>query len=64
MSARVREDRLLRWSAYGAVPFVWLSLALVKPALLLGAPAVALVLWTMMRAGIVDRFEPEEPELF
>jgi hypothetical protein len=62
--ARVREDRLLRWSVYAAVPFVWLALALVSPALLLGPPLISLVLWAVMRAGVVPRFEPEEPDLF
>lgn len=64
MSARVRDDRLVRWSVYGAVPFGWLALALVNPIPLLVPPLIALALWTAMRAGIVDRFEPEEPELF
>jgi hypothetical protein len=62
--ARVREDRLLRWSMYAAVPFVWLALALVSPALLLGPPLISLVLWAVMRTGVVPRFEPEEPDLF
>jgi hypothetical protein len=65
MTARVREDRLLRWSVYAAVPFVWLALALVNPALLLVPVLIAAVLWTAMRFGIVERFEPEdEPDLF
>jgi hypothetical protein len=64
MSARVREDRLVRWSLYAAVPFVWLALALVNPILLLAPPLIALGLWTAMRVGLVKRFEPEEPDLF
>jgi hypothetical protein len=65
MVARVREDRLLRWSVYAAVPFVWLALALVNPLLLLVPPLVALALWTAMRAGIVARHEPEDdPDFF
>ena len=65
MPVRVREDRLLRWSLYAAVPFVWLALALVNPLLLLGPGLAAGVLWTMMRYGVVERFEPEEePDLF
>ncbi len=65
MTARVREDRLLRWSIYAAVPFVWLALALVNPVLLLVPGLIALALWTLMRYGIVERFEPEdEPDLF
>jgi hypothetical protein len=63
--ARVREDRLLRWSLYAAVPFVWLALALVNPLLLLMPFAAAGVLWTVMHYGIVERFEPEEePDYF
>jgi hypothetical protein len=46
------------------VPFVWLALALVSPALLLGPPLISLVLWAVMRTGVVPRFEPEEPDLF
>jgi hypothetical protein len=64
MSARVREDRLLRWSVYAAVPFVWLALALVNPILLLVPPLISLALWAAMRYGMVERFEPEEPDLF
>ena len=67
MVARVRSDRLLRWSAYAAVPLLWLALALVNPLLLLMPPLVTLVLWTMMRYGIVDRNDPvaeEDPDFF
>jgi hypothetical protein len=64
MSARVRDDRLVRWSLFAAVPFVWLAVALVNPIPLLVPPLIALGLWTAMRAGLVDRFEPEEPDLF
>jgi hypothetical protein len=65
MSARVRNDRLLRWSLCAAVPFVWLALALVDPLLLLVPPLISLVLWTAMHYGVVERFEPEdEPDLF
>ena len=58
MIARVREDRLLRWSAYATVPFLWFALALVNPVLLLLPPLVTLLLWTLMRYGIVDRNDP------
>ena len=55
----------MRWSLYASVPFVWLALALVNPFLLLLPPLVALALWTAMRYGIVERFEPEEePDFF
>jgi hypothetical protein len=65
MPARVREDRLLRWSLYAAVPCVWLALALVNPLLLLCPALAAGVLWTLMRYGIIERFESdEEPDFF
>jgi hypothetical protein len=65
MTARVREDRLLRWSVYAAVPFVWLALALVNPALLIVPILITGALWTAMHYGILNRFEPEdEPDLF
>ena len=65
LTARVREDRLLRWSLYAAVPFVWLALALVNPVLLLMPGVAAGVLWTVMHYGIVERYEPEdEPDFF
>lgn len=67
MVARVRDDRLLRWSAYAAVPVLWLALALVNPVLLLIPPLVTLLLWTLMRYGIIDRADPvveEDPDFF
>ncbi|MDX6437747.1 MAG: hypothetical protein QOF45_330 [Gaiellaceae bacterium] len=67
MVARVREDRLLRWSAYAAVPVLWLALALVNPVLLLAPPLTTLVLWALMRRGIIDRHDPiveEDPDFF
>lgn len=65
LTARVREDRLVRWSLYAAVPCAWLALALVNPVLLLMPGVVAGILWTLMHYGIVERFEPEdEPDLF
>jgi hypothetical protein len=65
--ARVREDRLLRWSAYGTVPVLWFALALVNPLLLLLPPLFTLLLWTLMRYGIIDRNDPvveDDPDLF
>ena len=65
--ARVRDDRLLRWSAYATVPVLWFALALVNPVLLLLSPLITLLLWTLMRYGIVDRNDPvveEDPDLF
>jgi hypothetical protein len=67
MVARVRDDRLLRWTAYAAVPILWFALALVNPFLLLTPALVTLVLWTLMRYGIVDRSDPvveEDPDFF
>ena len=58
MVARVRDDRLLRWSAYAAVPVLWFALALVNPVLLLLPPLITLLLWTLMRYGIIDRHDP------
>jgi hypothetical protein len=67
MVARVRDDRLLRWSAYTAVPFLWLALALVNPGLLLVPPLTTLVIWALMSRGIIDRHDPvadEDPDFF
>lgn len=65
MLARVHEDRLLRWSAYAAVPVLWLAIALVNPFLLLVPPLTTLALWKAMRYDIVARHDPvEEPDFF
>ena len=65
MVARIREDRLLRWSAYAAVPFVWLAIALLNPLLLLVPPLATFALWKAMRYGIVERNDPvDEPDFF
>jgi hypothetical protein len=67
MVARVRADRLLRWSVYATVPFLWFALALVNPFVLLLPPLVTLLLWLLMRYGIVDRDDPvvdEDPDFF
>ena len=65
MLARVREDRLLRWSAYAAVPYVWLALALFNPSLLLVPALIAFGLWKAMRYGIVERHDPvDEPDFY
>ena len=67
MITRVREDRLLRWSAYAAVPVLWLAIALFNPVLLLVPPLITLALWTLMRRGIVDRHDPvvdDDPDFF
>ncbi|HUP32290.1 MAG TPA: hypothetical protein VM184_04600 [Gaiellaceae bacterium] len=65
MVARIRDDRLLRWSAYAAAPFVWLALALFNPFLLLVPPLITLALRQAMTYGILERYEPEdEPDFF
>ena len=65
MVARLTDDRLLRWSAYAAVPYVWLALALFNPFLLLVPPLIWLTLRQAMACGIVDRHEPEdEPDYY
>ncbi len=67
MVAHVRDDRLLRWSGYAAVPVLWLALALVNPVLLLVPPLTTLAIWTLMRRGIIDRHDPvveEDPDFF
>jgi hypothetical protein len=55
--ARAKEDRLLRWSAYGAAPFIWLAVALLNPLLLLLLPLVYLALSKAMQYGILDRHD-------
>lgn len=66
MLDRVREDRLLRWSAYAAAPSVWLALALLNPLLLLISALASFALWTAMRYDIVARHDPvvDDAELF
>ena len=65
MLARVREDRLLRWSAYAAVPFVWLALALLNPLLLLMPVLIMFGLRKAMQYEIVARVDPvDEPDLY
>lgn len=65
MLARVREDRLLRWSAYVAIPILWLAVALVNPFLLAVLPLTTLALWTAMHYGVVARNDPvEEPDSY
>jgi hypothetical protein len=66
MVRRVREDRLLRWSAYGAVPCSWFALALLNPSLLAVPPLIYLSLWTAMRYEVIARHDPDddEPDFF
>lgn len=62
MLERVRDDRLLRWTAYAAVPLVWLSLALLNPSVLVGLPLFALALWKAMGYGILERHPQDDPD--
>jgi hypothetical protein len=55
---RLKEDRLLRWSAYAAVPLVWLTVALVNPYVLLFLPVFTLALWKAMGYGMISRSDP------
>ena len=65
MLARVREDRLLRWSAYAAIPFFWLGVALLNPLLFLMPVLTTLALRKAMQYGIVERHDPvDEPDLY
>jgi len=65
MVARVKDDRLLRWSAYAAVPFLWLAVALLNPLLLLVPPLFHLTLRRAMAYGMIGRNDPvEEPDDF
>ena len=61
--ARLRADRLLLWSAYAAVPLLWLSVALLAPALLLAIPLAALGLAACFRYGPLERYPVvEDPD--
>ena len=56
--SRVKEDRLLRWSAYAAVPFIWLALALLNPLLLFVPPLVYATISKAMDYGMIERHDP------
>lgn len=56
--SRARDDRLLRWSAYAAVPFIWLALALLNPFLLFMPPMIYLALSKAMEYGMIARHDP------
>ena len=65
MLARVRDDRLLRWSAYAAVPALWFAIALVNPLPLLVPILTALAIWFAMQRGLIERHDPpEDPDFF
>jgi hypothetical protein len=55
---RVKADRLLRWSAYAATPFVWLAIALLNPVLLLVPPLLYVALSRAMTYGMIERQDP------
>ena len=62
---RIRENRLQRWSAYAAVPFLWLAVALLNPFLLLVPPLVAFAIWKAMEYGMIDRHDPpDDPDFY
>ena len=67
MIARIPQDRLLRWSAYAAIPVLWFAIALFNPILLLAPPLTMGILWTLMHYGVVARHDPveiEDPDFF
>jgi hypothetical protein len=62
---RVKADRLLRWSAYAALPVVWLALALLNPFVLVVLPLIGFGLWRAMESGLIDRRDPpDDPDLY
>ncbi len=64
MVARLRDDRLLRWSAYSTAPFLWLSLAFLNPFLLAMPALVYLGLSRAMAYGMLERRDPpDDPDL-
>ena len=58
MLARLKDDRLLRWTAYASVPFVWFAVALFNPFLLAVPPLLYVALRKAMEYGIVERTDP------
>jgi hypothetical protein len=65
MLDRLREDRLLRWSAYAAVPALWFSIALLNPLFLVIPSLTWLAIRHAMRRGWIERHDPvEDPDLF
>ena len=56
--ARIRDDRLLRWTAYASVPYLWLAVALLNPVLLVVPPMLGFALWKAMEYGMVERTDP------
>lgn len=63
--ARIKADRLQRWSLYAGAPFLWLAVAFMNPFLLLVVPFATLALWKAMQYGIVDRHDPpDDPDFF
>ncbi len=63
--ARIKADRLQRWSVYAAAPVLWLAVAFLDPFLLLVVPLITLAIWKAMQYGIVDRHDPpEDPDFY
>lgn len=61
---RFHEDRLVRWSAYAALPFAWLAVALFRPSLLLVPAMLSFALWKAIGYGMVERYDaPPDPDL-
>ena len=58
MPARLRQDRLYRFTAYASLPFVWLAVALLNPLVLLVPPLAYLALERAMTYGILSRVDP------
>ena len=62
---RIRGNRLQRWSAYAALPFVWLAIALLNPFVLLIPPLISFAIWKAMEYGIVERHDPpDDPDFY
>jgi hypothetical protein len=55
LARRLRSDRLVRWSALGAVPIAWFTVALASPVLLLLFPLLVLGLWLCFEHGPLER---------
>ena len=62
---QIRGDRFKRWTAYAALPFAWLALALLNPLLLIVPAMLSFALWKAMEYGMVERNDPpEDPDFF
>ena len=52
----LRQDRLARWSALGAVPIAWFAIAFASPLVLVLLPLLVLGLWLCCRYGPMERY--------